>query len=429
MRYTPPAKSLYIKNRLKFVNKIESNSIAIFNSNDIMPTNADGLMPFRQNNDLLYLSGIDQEETILLLIPDYPLVAKREILFIKETSELIAIWEGHKVTKEEASEISGIQSVYWVSEFEQVFSSLVVEAEYIYLNNNEHTRAVTEVETREDRFAKLCKLKYPNHGYRRSAPIMHIIRSVKDKEEIEMLQRACDNTEAGFRRVLKFVKPGVREFEIEAEFIHEFIRNNSMGFAYQPIIASGSNACVLHYVENSKDCKSGDLLLMDVGAEYGNYNADMTRTIPVNGKYTDRQKDVYNAVLRVQKEAIGLLRPGTIINDYHKEVGLIMEKELIGLGLIDRNDIRNQDSANPAYKKYFMHGTSHYLGLDVHDVGNFYKPISENMVFTVEPGIYIKEEGIGIRLEDNIVIKTEANINLMDNIPIEVDEIETLMNE
>lgn len=429
MRYTPPSNRLYINNRIKFANRIESNSIAVFNSNDLMPTNADGLMPFRQNNDLLYLSGIDQEETILLIMPNYPVANQREILFIKETNELIAIWEGHKFTKEEAKELSGIQTIFWISEFEEVFNSLVVEAKNIYLNNNEHTRAVIEVETREDRFSKWCRSKYPNHTYNRSAPIMHLLRSIKNKDEIDMLQTACDITEAGFRRALKFVKPGIVEFEIEAEFIHEFIRNKSMGFAYQPIIASGSSACVLHYIENNRICNSGDLLLMDVGAEYGNYNADMTRTIPVNGKFSSRQKEVYNAVLKVQKEAIDMLVPGTILNDYHKEIGLVMEKELLGLGLIDKTDIRNQDTASPAYKKYFMHGTSHYLGLDVHDVGNFYQPIDEDMVFTVEPGIYIKEEGIGIRLEDNIVIKKDGVINLMGNIPIEIDEIEMLMNE
>jgi len=429
MRYTPPSNKLYIKNRESFSVEMIPHSIAVFNSNDIMPTNADGVMSFRQNNDLLFLSGIDQEETILLIMPDYPVQTQREILFIKETNELIAIWEGYKFTKEEAKDISGIQSVYWLSEFEQVFNSLIVEAKTIYLNSNEHTRAVIDVETRDARFTKWCHSKYPNHNYNRSAPILHKLRSVKDSEEINMLQRACDITEAGFRRILKFVKPGIYEFEIEAEFIHEFIKRKSKGFAYQPIIASGFNACVLHYIENSKICNNGDMLLLDVGAEYGNYNADMTRSLPVNGKFTVRQKDVYNAVLKVQKEAITMLRPGVIINDYNKEVGLVMENELLGLGLIDKTDIKNQDKANPAYKKYFMHGTSHFLGLDVHDVGNFYQPITENMVFTVEPGIYIRAENIGIRLEDNIVIQKGGVVNLMKNIPIEVDEIETLMNE
>ena len=428
MRYTPPSNKLYINNRKRFSSAIAPQSVAVFNSNDTMPTNADGLLPFRQNNDLLYLSGIDQEETILLLMPDYPILNYREILFIKETSDLIAIWEGHKLTKKEAEDISGIKTIYWISEFEQVLNSLTVESKNIYLNNNEHTRAILEVETRDERFSKWCHLKYPNHSYKRSAPILHQLRAIKDQEEFNMLQKAIDITEAGFRRILKFVKPGISEFEIEAEFIHEFIKNKSRGFAYQPIIASGLNACVLHYIENNKSCNSGDMLLLDVGAEYGNYNADMTRSIPVNGKFSKRQKDVYNAVLRVQKEAMNMLSPGIIINDFNKEVGFVMEKELLGLGLIDKTDIKNQDPTNPAYKKYFMHGTSHFLGLDVHDVGNFFQPIKENMVFTVEPGIYIREENIGIRLEDNVVIKSGGVINLMKNIPIEVDEIEALMN-
>ncbi len=429
MRYTPPSKQLYIKNRARLVAKMDSKSVAIFNSNDIMPTNADGVMPFRQNNDLLYFTGIDQEDTILLVMPDYPVKSQREILFLKQTSPLIAVWEGHKFTKEEAKEISGIETIYWVSEFEQVLNALMAEADNVYINSNEHTRATLDVETRDDRFSKWCHQKYPNHTYKRSAPIMHELRSVKDQDEIDMLQVACNITEAAFRRVLKFVKPGVNEYEIEAEYIHEFIRSKSMGFAYQPIIASGLNSCVLHYVENKKLCKNGDILLMDVGAEYGNYNADMTRAIPVNGRFTDRQRAVYNAVLRVKNEATNMLRPGTIINDYNKEVGLVMEKELLTLGLIDSTDIKNQDPQNPAFKKYFMHGTSHFLGLDVHDVGNFYSPITEGMVFTVEPGIYIPEEKLGIRLEDNIVIKEDSVFNLMRNIPIEADEIETLMNE
>jgi len=429
MRYTPISKELYIKNRSEFIEKLKPRSVALFNSNDTMPTNADGVMPFRQNNDILFLSGIDQEETILLLMPDYPVESQREILFIKETSDLIAIWEGHKFTKDEARDLSGIQTIYWVSEFEQVFNDLMVEADSIYLNNNEHTRAVLDVETREDRFSKWCHDKYPNHRYERSAPLLQALRSIKGQGEIDMLQEACDITEAGFRRILKFVKPGVSEYEIEAEYIHEFVKRKSKGFSYQPIIASGADSCVLHYIENGKACQDGDILLMDVGAEYGNYNADMTRTIPVNGKFTKRQKDVYNAVLRVKQEATDMLRPGTIVYDYNKEVGLVMEKELLGLGLIDKTDIKNQDPANPAFKKYFMHGTSHFIGLDVHDVGNFHTPIKEGMVFTIEPGMYIREEKLGVRLEDDMVIQKDGSLNLMKNIPIEADEIESLMNE
>ena len=402
--------------------------MAVFNANDQMPTGADGLMPFRQNNDLLYLSGIDQEETILLIFPDFYHAKQREILFIKETSALIAIWEGHKFTKEEARDISGIAEVHWVSEFKQVFNTLMAEAKHIYLNTNEHIRAVVEVETRDARFGKWCRDHYPNHQYDRSAPLMHQLRAIKSDEEVKMLQIGCDITEKAFRRVLKFIKPGVLEYEIQAEYMHEFLMNRSRGFAYEPIIASGANACVLHYIENNRACKDGDVILMDVGAEYGNYNADMTRSVPVNGRFSLRQKDVYNAVLRVKRAAEAMLVPGNVIPKYHIEVGKIMEGELLGLGLIDATDIKNQDPKNPAFRKYFMHGTSHHLGLDVHDVGNTYRKMELGMVFTVEPGIYIPEENLGVRIEDNLVIREDGLENLMGNIPIEVEEIEALMN-
>ncbi len=428
MKYTPLNKDLYIFNRQRLIKELRSNSIAIFNSNDIMPTNADGTMAFRQNNDLFYLSGIDQEESILLIYPDFHDQKFREILFLKETSEEIAIWEGHKYTKEEAREVSGIKSVYWLSQFKQVFNTLMAEAEYVYLDTNEHIRAVIDVQTRDARFVSWCKERYPIHKYERVAPIMHKLRAVKSKEEIETLRQACNITEKAFRRVLKFVKPGVMEYEIEAEYIHEFIRNRSRGFAYTPIVASGFNACVLHYITNNEECKDGDVLLMDVGAEYANYNADMTRSIPVNGKFTERQRNVYNAVLRVKREAMQMLKPGNTIPEYHKEVGKIMESELLELGLLDQTDIKNQDTENPAYKKYFMHGTSHHIGLDVHDVGNIYRKMEEGMVFTVEPGIYIREENLGIRLENNVVITGDGLDDLMESIPIEVEEIEELMN-
>jgi Xaa-Pro aminopeptidase len=428
MKYNPLPKELYIRNRAKFAAKMAKNSVAIFNSNDIMPTNADGTMKFRQNNDLFYLSGIDQEESILLLAPDCPNPAMREVLFLRETSELIAIWEGHKYTKEEAEAASGIQNIQWLSSFDQVLNTVVSLSERIYLNTNEHLRAGVVVETRDARFIKTCKEKFPLHSFDRAAPIMHELRGIKEQEEIDQLQIACDITEKGFRRILSFVKPGVTEYEIEAEFIHEFVRNRSKGFAYEPIIASGASACVLHYIENNKACNDGELILLDVGAEYGNYNADMTRTIPVSGRFTARQRAVYDAVLRVHREASNILRPGTTIQDYHKEVGLIMQSELLGLGLIDSTDIQNQDPNWPAYKKYFMHGTSHHLGLDVHDVGTMHFPIQPGMVFTVEPGIYIPEEGFGIRLENNIVIQEDGFFDLMRNIPIEAEEIEELMN-
>ncbi len=428
MKYNPLPKELYIRNRAKFAAKLAKNSVAIFNSNDIMPTNADGTMKFRQNNDLFYLCGIDQEESILLLAPDCPNPAMREVLFLRETNEHIAVWEGHKYTKEEAEATSGIQNIQWLAAFDQILNTVVSLSERIYLNTNEHLRAGVVVETRDARFIKSCKERFPLHTFDRAAPIMHELRGIKEQEEIEQLQIACDITEKGFRRILSFVKPGVTEYEIEAEFIHEFVRNRSKGFAYEPIIASGASACVLHYIENNKACNEGELILLDVGAEYGNYNADMTRTIPVSGRFTARQRAVYDAVLRVHREASNILRPGTNIQDYHEEVGLIMQSELLGLGLIDQTDIKNQDPNWPAFKKYFMHGTSHHLGLDVHDVGTMHNPIQPGMVFTVEPGIYIPEEGFGIRLENNIVIQENGYFDLMRNIPIEADEIESLMN-
>ncbi len=428
MKYQPLDKELYIQNRQRLTQHLKPNSVAVFNANDIMPTNADGVFNFRQNNDLFYLSGIDQEESILVISPDFPDQKYREVLFLKKTDEHIAIWEGHKYTKEEGKEASGIPSIYWLDQFEAIFNSIVLRAENIYLNTNEHSRAVVEIENRDRRFISWCKDKYPLHNYERAAPIMQKLRSVKSAIEISALQTACDITEKGFRRILPFVKPGVMEYEIEAEYAHEFLRHRSTGFAYPPIIASGFSACVLHYIDNNKECKDGDILLMDVGAEYGNYNADMTRSIPVNGKFSDRQKAVYNAVLRVKREAMQLLTPGNTIPEYHKEVGKIMESELIGLGLLDKKEVENQNPESPLYKKYFMHGTSHHLGLDVHDLGDTYQKMTEGMVFTVEPGIYIREENLGIRIENDVVIRGNGITDLMKNIPIEVEEIEELMN-
>jgi Xaa-Pro aminopeptidase len=428
MKYKPLPKDLYIKNRQKLLSCLDKNSVAVFNSNDIMPTNADGVMPFRQNNDLLYFSGIDQEETILVIAPNASNPKYKEVLFIRETNKEIAIWEGAKLTKEQATELSGIETVFWTSQFEHVFNAIVQEADCIYLNKNEHLRADSPVEIRDDRFRKWCKEKYPLHTYKRLAPICRKLRPIKEQYEIKVIQKACDITEKGLRRILKFIKPGVFEYEIEAELAHEFLRNCSRGFAYQPIIASGFNACVLHYVDNNQPCNDGDLLLMDFGAEYANYASDLTRTVPVNGKFTKRQKDIYNAVLKVKKEAEKMLVPGTLHEEYHTEVGRIMESELINLGLIDKHDVKKQDPKNPLYKKYFMHGTSHHLGLDVHDVEERNRRFEENMVFTCEPGIYIREESIGVRLEDDLVVKSGAPVNLMANIPIEVEEIEDLMN-
>lgn len=403
--------------------------MALFVSNDILPTNADGSMGFRQNSDLFYLTGIDQEEVVLMIFPDVKDGKQKEVLFIKETSELIAIWEGAKLTKEQATKVSGVEHVYWYHEFEKVLKSFVFQAEFIYLNSNEHSRRYIETETAEMRFAKWMREKFPLHKYERSAPIMHKIRSIKSAHEIELIQEACDITEKGFRRLLSFVKPGVWEYEIEAELIHEFIRNKSNGFAYGPIIASGGNACVLHYVENNKQCKAGDVLLLDTAAEYANYASDLTRCLPVSGKFTKRQKNVYNAVLRVMKSATKMLKDGNTFEKYNKAVGDLMTDELLKLRLIKASDVKKQNPAWPAYKKYFMHGTSHFLGLDVHDVGFFNEPMRPGMVFTVEPGIYIPEENLGIRLENNVLITSKGQMDLMKNIPLEADEIEELMNQ
>ena len=428
MKYQAISKNLFEHNRTLFAAQLSTQSLAIFCSNDQMPTNADGTMPFKQNSDLFWLSGVDQEESKLIIFPGCSNPKHREILFLKETSDLIAIWEGEKLSKEKAFETSGIRTVYWNNQFENVFQELMQEANTVYLNSNEHARSTSKVQTQTDRFNDWCKNNFSKKEYVKSAPIMHDLRSVKHHLEIELLQHACNITEKGFRRVLNFVKAGVMEYEIEAEYMHEFLINRSKGFAYEPIIASGRNACVLHYVDNNKVCKDGDVILMDVGAEYANYASDMTRCIPVSGKFTKRQKDVYNAVLSVMKQATSMLKPGVLLGDYHKEVGLIMQSELLGLGLIDQHDIDKQDPKKPAYRKYFMHGTSHFLGLDVHDVGHFDKPIKEGMVFTCEPGIYILEENLGIRLENDIVITKDKPFDLMANIPLEVDEIEDLMN-
>lgn len=428
MKYHKIDRNLFIDNRKRFISKLKPNSIAIFHSNDIFPTNADGTMPFRQNNDVLHLSGIDQEETVLVIYPDAYDGKNKELLFLKETSEEIAIWEGDKFTKEQATDTSGIETVYWLHDIEKILYPLIAQADNIYLNTNEHLRAKTIVETRNDRFIKECKKRFPLHNYERATKIMHEIRAVKHPIEIELMRNACEITRKGLHRVLDFVKDGVWEFEIEAEILHEFVRNRSRGFAYEPIIASGKNACVLHYVDNNSQCKDGELILMDFGAEYANYASDLTRCIPVNGRFSERQKEIYNAVLRVHNEALSILKPGVSLNDYHKEVGHMMEKELLALKLIDKTDIKNQDPNWPAYKKYFMHGTSHYIGLDVHDVGTWTGPIPNNSVFTVEPGIYIREEGLGVRIENDYVITDEGAINLMENIPIEVEDIEEHMN-
>lgn len=409
--------------------QMRPKSLAVFNSNDIYPISADSTIPFQQHRDIFYLSGADQEECILVLFPETSDAKHREILFVRETNAHIAIWEGEKLSKEQATAVSGIATIYWLSDFDRIFFDLMTEAETIYFNTNEHYRQAVETETREDRFIKKCKIDFPAHQWAKSNPILQQIRGVKEPEELEQLQRACNITEKGYRRILAFTKPGVWEYEMEAEFLHEFIRNRADGFAYTPIIAAGNNANVLHYIENNKQVKDGDLILMDVGAQYANYSSDMTRTIPANGTYSKRQKAIYEAVLKVKKEATKMLIPGTIWAEYHKEVGKIMTAELKDLGLLDKADVQNQSPDAPAYKKYFMHGTSHHMGLDTHDYGELKTPMKPNMVFTVEPGIYIPDEGIGIRIEDDVVIQEKGEpFNLMENIPIEVEEIEDLMN-
>lgn len=430
MRYQRIDKELFINNRRRLVAELKPSSVAVFNSNDIMPTNSDGTMRFRQNSDLFYLTGVDQEETVLVLCPDFPEEKYREVLFLRETNEQIALWEGRKLTKEEAREATGIKTVLWSSEFARVFNTMMVmgSVEHVYLNTNDHYRADAAVESRDQRFIRWCQQKYPLHRYERVAPIMHRLRSVKSQAEIALMQKACDITEKAFRRILKFVKPGVKEYEIEAEFAHEFLRHGSRGFAYEPIIASGGNSCVLHYIMNDQVCKDGDVLLLDVGAEYANYNADLTRTIPVNGRFSPRQREVYNAVLRIQKAAMEMLKPGVMYYEYHKEVQKLTESELIGLKVLDKRDVEKQDPEKPLFMKYFAHGTSHLLGLDVHDVGNMYSKMVPGMVWTVEPGIYLREENIGVRIENNVVIAENGIIDLMKNIPREADEIEEIMN-
>ncbi len=429
MKYDRIQKDLFIANRAKFVNHMEKNALAVFNSNDVFAISADSTMPFQQHRDIFHLSGVDQEESILVISPNSKNEAHREVLFLKETNEHIAVWEGEKLTKEKAFETSGIKTVYWLNQFETIFKQMMVEVDAIYLNTNEHLRANTEMQTRDDRFIQKVKQDFPSHQVKRSAPIMHTIRSVKHPIEIDLMQKACNITKKGIERLLGFIKPGVWEYEIEAELMHEFLRNRSKGFAYTPIVASGANACVLHYIENNQQCKEGDVILLDVGAEYANYASDLSRSIPVSGRFTDRQKQVYNSVLHVKNEAQKLLVPGTLIPEYHKEVGKLMEAELLKLGLIDSTDIKNQDPNWPAYKKYFMHGTSHFIGLDTHDLGHYNEPIEAGMVFTCEPGIYIPEEGLGIRLEDDLVVQESgAPLNLMADIPIEADHIESIMN-
>lgn len=429
MRLNSISSALFKENRDRFIGKIKDNSIAIFHSNDLMPRNGDCFFPFRQNSDLFYMTGINQEETILLLFPNAPNENWKEVLFIRKTNDLIAIWEGHKYTLEEAKEISGIPHVVWGDNFESFLGQLIPYVSSIYTNINENDRFSSDVVSKDYRFTLWVKEKFPALNIERAAPLMMELRAIKHSLEIEITQKACNITKDAFERVLRFTEPGVREYEIEAEITHEFIKQEANGHAYEPIIASGKDSCVLHYISNNKVCKDGDILLMDFGAEYANYAADLSRTIPVNGKFTKRQKAVYNACLHVMKEATQMLVPGNTLAKINEEVGKLMEAELLKLKLLTKTDIQNQDKKNPAYKKYFMHGISHFLGLDVHDVGNRYEPIKAGMLFTCEPGIYILEENLGVRIENDILVTEKKPIDLMQDIPIEADHIEEIMNK
>ncbi|WP_295712911.1 aminopeptidase P N-terminal domain-containing protein [Mucilaginibacter sp.] len=428
MKYSAIQNTLFTNNRKNFVSRTKKGSIAIFHANDEYPVSGDQTFSFKQNPDFFYLTGIDQEQSILILYPDCPNKAYKEVLFLRQTNEHIAIWEGHKYTKEEARLASGIESVYWLHEYDTILHSIINYAEHIYINTNENDRYAHTVPYRDLRMYEALKQKYPLHKYERSALILRDLRVVKSGIEVELTQKACDITNDAFKRVLKFIKPGVAEYEIEAEITHEFLRQRATGHAYHPIIASGKNAVVLHYIDNNQVCNDGDVILFDFGAQYANYNADMSRSVPVNGRFTKRQRAVYDSVLRVMREATKIIVAGTILNDYHDEVGKIMTSELIGLKLLDKHDVAKQDANAPLYKKYFMHGTSHHLGLDVHDFASRYKGFEVGNILTCEPGIYIQEEGLGIRIENNILITEGGNRDLMVNIPIEADHLEEIMN-
>ena len=429
MKYHKIDSKLFVRNRQRFFKQLKANSIAVFNSNDFMPTSADGTHPFVQQTDTFYLSGIDQEETVLVICPDAPDEKQKEILFIKETNEQIATWEGQKYTKEQAQDISGIKTIHWTSELYTILRTLVVQSENIYLNTNEHLRAAVTVETRDMRFVRWCRQAFPLHNYERLAPIMHDLRAVKSSLEIELIKEVCGITEKAFRRLLGFIQPGVWEYEVEAEIVHEFMRNRSRGPAFETIVASGIDSCTLHYVRNDKQCNDGDLVLIDFGAEYANFASDVTRTVPVNGKFSKRQKEVYNAVLKIQKAAIKMLKPGNTLEKYQKDVSKLVEAALIRLGVLKKAEVKKQSEDSPLYKKFFPHGTSHHLGLDVHDYGDKYRKFVPGMVLTCEPGIYIRDEAIGVRIENDILITKNEPIDLTETIPREAEEIEDLMNQ
>jgi Xaa-Pro aminopeptidase len=426
MRHSPIDPKLFVENRERLAKLLPSNSLTVINANDVLPTNADGTLALHPNSDLFYLSGIEQEESILVLSPQSFDPRLREVLFLREASEHLKIWEGYKHSKEDAQKISGVKTVKWLSEFPVIFRQLMCDAEHVFLNSNEHKRATDDVETRDERFVRDCQQRFPLHTYHRLARLMHQLRVVKSEREVDLLRRAIAITAKGFRRVLRKVKPGMNECEVEAEFAHEFTRQRGK-FAYGPIIASGTNACVLHYNQNDQPCKKGELLLLDVAASYANYNADLTRTIPVSGRFTRRQKAVYNAVLRVMRTSIASATVGKLHRDWTKEAQLMMNEELLALGLITKGDIKRQTDDEPACRKYFMHGLGHPLGLDVHDVGFTTQPFTPGWVLTVEPGIYIPKEGFGVRLENDILVTENGPVDLMADIPVEAEEIEQTM--
>ncbi|MDP2187966.1 MAG: aminopeptidase P family protein [Sphingobacteriaceae bacterium] len=427
MRYEPIDPQLFIHNRARFTADMQPNSVAFFVSNDQFPRNADANFYFRQNSELFWLTGIDQEDTFLMLYPDCPNPRFREVLFILETNDHIAVWEGHKYSQAEAAAMSGITTVLWNKEFRSTLNTYMKYADVCYLNTNENDRASNPLATAELRFARELQQQFPLHTYKRAAKIMEQHRSRKHALEVELIKRAIHITAGGFHEVLKMVKSGTWEFEIEGTILKHFLSNRANGFSFEPIIASGASACVLHYVKNDKQCKDGDLMLLDFGADYANYAGDMTRCFPVNGRFSKRQKEVYDAVLRVNYAATKLLVPGRTLDEYNREAALIMQDELLSLGLITRDDIAKENPHWPAYKKYFPHGTGHFLGIDVHDIGARYGKLDEGMVITCEPGIYIAEEGLGIRIENDILITKNGPVNLMAGIPIETEEIEEVM--
>ncbi len=428
MRYHPLPTDLFRQNRRRFIREMRPNTVAIFHSNDLMPRSGDTNFPFRQNTGLFYLSGIDQEDSILLLYPDCVKDKFREVLLIKPATEKTSIWEGKKLSKEEATKVSGIEKVLFLDESEAVMNELILLSEGIYVNTNEHDKFFSEVASKDVREARKLRDRYPIHQFYRSQPILKRLAMIKSHHEMDLIQQAIGITNRAFHRVCDFIQPGVWEFEVEAEITHEFLRNRCTSHAYEPIIASGKNACVLHYISNDQQLRDGDVVLMDFGCEYANYASDLSRCVPVNGQFSTRQAAVYRSVLRVIREATAMLVPGVTLEDYNKEVGKIMSSELIGLGLLTKKDVDDAPEDTPAYKKYFMHGTSHHLGIDVHDLSNRYDPFRAGMVFTCEPGIYIPAENLGIRLENDILITDHGPMDLFGAVPIELEEIEEMMN-